>query len=134
MGPIFVSIGDAEKLSKFLELNPFIPRDKAFVDDMKDFKAYEAVGFGRFDETDKEELKSLALSAPDLGGFGGWWKYMSNVMSLSPVPKDMKFGEIPEGVLRLGGTFVVEGQDIIYQWNDKIPGDHPNPEDVLKVL
>jgi len=115
-----------------LELNPFIPKEQIFVDGY-DFTAYKEVGFGRFDEQDKEVLKGVTLSAPDLGGFGEWYKYVSNVMKISPIPKDMKFGDIPEGVLRLGGTFVVDGDDVVYQWSDRVPGDHPEIEDVLNA-
>lgn len=131
-GPIFVSIGDAEKLNVFLDANPHIPRSSAFVDDYS-FDAYKAVGFGRFDEVDPEVAKSAKLTAPELGGFGDWWKYFSAVGNLSPVPKDMKFGEFPEGVLRTGGTFVVNGNDVIYQWTDEIPGNHPNVEEVVQT-
>ena len=31
-GPFFISIGDEVKLNKFLDLNPKVPRDQAFVD------------------------------------------------------------------------------------------------------
>lgn len=132
-GPFFISIGDEEKLSVFLDKNPDIPREQAFVDDYS-FDAYKAAGFGRFDDTDKDAAKEAMknMVAPDLG-FGGWWNYMTNVSKLSPVPKDMKFGEIPEGVLRLGGTFVVNGNDILYRWSDRVPGDHPDIENVLKI-
>lgn len=129
-GPIFVSIGDEGKLNKFLDLNPHIPRDSAFVDDMERFDAYNTIGFGRFDEADKEDIKNVKLSPPEMGGFGGWWRYLSNVMSISPIP-DGKMGEVPEGVLRLGGTFVVNGKDVVYQWNDKLPGDHPVPQEIF---
>ena len=44
-----------------------------------------------------------------------------------------EFGEIPEGVLRLGGTFVVSGNDIVYRWNDTVPGDHPDINNVLNI-
>jgi hypothetical protein len=41
-----------------------------------------------------------------------WWAYASNVMKLSPVDvKNMK-AEVPEGVLRLGGTFVLDGDQV----------------------
>lgn len=133
-GPLFVSIGDAEKLGKFLEVNPYVPRGSMFVDDMTNFDAYKAVGLGRFDEVDKEAAKEVKLAAPELGGFGGWWNYMTNVMAMSPIPDDMKFGEVPEGVLRTGGTFVVKGSDVVYQWSDTVPGDHPDLNDVLKSL
>lgn len=132
-GPIFVSIGDDEKLNVFLEKNPEIPRDQAFVDDYS-FGAYEAAGFGRFDDADKEAAKEAMenMEAPDLG-LGGWWKYLSSAAKVSPIPKDMKFGEVPEGVLRLGGTFVVDGDKILYRWSDRLPGDHPDIENVLKI-
>jgi len=113
-----------------LEVNPFIAKDQIFVDGY-DFTAYKDAGFGRFDEQDKEVVKQVTLEAPDLGGVGEWWKYFSNVMKVSPIPKDMKFGDIPEGVLRLGGTFVVNGNDVVYQWSDRLPGDHPEISTVL---
>lgn len=47
------------------------------------------------------------------------------------VPKDMKFGDVPEGVLWTGGTFVVQGNEVLYQWTDTVPGNHPVIEDVL---
>mmetsp|Transcript_36640 Transcript_36640/g.85634 ORF Transcript_36640/g.85634 Transcript_36640/m.85634 type:complete len:85 (-) Transcript_36640:283-537(-) len=58
-------------------------------------------------------------------------RYFGNVMRVSPIPEGMKFGEVPEGVLRLGGTFVVRGDDVAYQWNDRLPGDHPDLEEVF---
>lgn len=132
-GPFFISIGDEEKLSVFLEKNPYIPREQALVDDYS-FGAYEAAGFGRFDETDKDAAKEAAknMAAPNLG-LGDWFSYMTSVAKVSPIPKDMKFGDIPEGVLRLGGTFVVDGNNILYRWSDRVPGDHPDIEKVLKV-
>jgi hypothetical protein len=133
-GPIFVSIGDEEKLNIFLDKNPYVPRNMAFVDDY-DFAAYQTAGFGRFDEQDKEVAKEAtkAMVAPDLGGVGGWWNYMTSVGKISPIPKGMKLGEIPEGVLRLGGTFVIDGNQIVYRWSDRLPGDHPDIEQVLQI-
>lgn len=133
-GPLFISIGDEEKLNKFLELNPYVPRDQAFVDGY-DFRAYKDAGFGRFDEQDPQVAKEVKMTSPKLeGGVKGWWKYMTNVGTLSPIPREgIKFGEVPEGVLRLGGTFVVRGDDILYRWNDRLPGDHPVVEDVFEI-
>jgi hypothetical protein len=115
-GPLFISIGDEEKLNVFLDKNPHVPRENAFVDGY-DFAAYQAAGFGKFD-TDKAK---------------GWWNYFTSVGKISPIPKDMKFGEIPEGVLRLGGTFVIQGDTIVYQWSDRLPGDHPNVAEVWNI-
>ena len=125
-----MSIGDEEKLNKFLELNTSVPRSQMFVDGC-DFEAYKSVGFGSLDISQpvKGDIK---MTAPQMGGLGGWWKYLTNVMSLSPVEPG-KSG-IPEGVKRLGGTFVVKGDDVIYQWSDKVPGDHPDLENVMKVV
>jgi len=134
-GPLFISIGDEEKLNAFLDKNPKVPRDMAFVDDYE-FGAYKAAGFGRFEDTDKDEaavaMKSMA--APELeGGIKGWFDYFTTVGKVSPVPKGMKFGEIPEGVLRLGGTFVINGDNIVYRWSDRVPGDHPDIGEVLEI-
>mmetsp|Transcript_13483 Transcript_13483/g.17036 ORF Transcript_13483/g.17036 Transcript_13483/m.17036 type:complete len:123 (+) Transcript_13483:514-882(+) len=102
-----------------------------FVDDY-DFGAYKAVGFKSFTEVDKETVKGVKMSAPELS-FKQWLSYAGNVGKVSPIPKDMKFGEVPEGVLRLGGTFVVSGQDVVYQWSDRIPGDHPDIDEVVSI-
>ena len=126
-----MSIGDEEKLAAFLDKNPYIPRDQAFVDDdMKNFSAYKAAGFGRFDEQDPAVAKQVKLSAPT--GVN-WWNYARTVGKVSPIPKDMKFGEVPEGVLRLGGTFVIKGDEIKYRWADRLPGDHPDIKEVAKI-
>jgi len=101
------------------------------VDDY-DFDAYKAVGFGEVFDADEETKKNYKPAAPDLT-FGEFWKYLTNVNKLSPIPKDLKFGDVPKGVLMVGGTFVVNGEDIIYQWNDQIPGNHPVVSDVLEL-
>lgn len=134
---MFVSIGDEEKLSKFLELNPHIPRDQAFVDGY-DFAAYDQVGFDKkFDEVDAEDAKEAAknLGAPSMpGGAAGWFNYMKSFVALSPIPPDMKFGSgVPEGVKRIGGTFVVQGDEVEYQWSDRVPGDHPDIDEIVKI-
>lgn len=130
MGPLFVSIGDETKLQKFLELNGRVPRKQAFVDDYA-FQAYETVGLKSM-ELGQEMPKNFKMTAPDLGGLPAWWKYITNVMELSPVESGSK--EFPEGVKRLGGTFVIDGDDVIYQWNDRIPGDTPALEDVMSIV
>ena len=132
-GPIFISIGDSEKLNVFLEKNPYVDRDSVLVDGYN-FDAYKAAGFGRADEQDKDVAKEATknMGAPKLG-FKEAWDYLTSAGKLAPIPKDMKFGEIPEGVLRLGGTFVVNGDDIKYRWSDRLPGDHPDIDNVFQV-
>jgi len=130
VGPIFVSIGDQDKLLKFLELNPSISRDSIFVDDLQ-MGAYTAVGFGSMEDTFKNPPKVLKLKTPTIGGLGAWMNYLGNVMELSPVDRKTKNFE---GVKRLGGTFVVDGDDVIYQWSDRLPGDTPELVDVMKYV
>jgi hypothetical protein len=132
-GPLFVSIGDAEKLNKFLELNPYIPPENAFVDNYS-MDAYKKAGFGSFRDLDPEAAKNIKMQAPDLGGVGGWWKYFTNTMALAPIEKGKKLSGIPEGVLQLGGTFVVKGGDVVYQWSDTVPGDTPDLTEVLRIV
>lgn len=127
-GPIFVTIGDSEKLNSFLDVNSFIPKEQAFVDDYS-FDAYKAAGFGRVNQ---EDLKNMTITAPELG-FGEWINYFSTVGKVSPIPKDMKFGDFPEGVLWTGGTFVIQGNEVVYQWTDTVPGNHPKIDDVVQV-
>ncbi|KAL3826688.1 hypothetical protein ACHAXA_001211 [Cyclostephanos tholiformis] len=107
-------------------------RDWMFVDDYS-FDAYRAAGFGRFDQADREMVKNIKMNAPDLGGFGEWMNYFSIVGKVSPVPKDLKFGEVPEGVLWTGGTFVIEDNSVLYQWTDTVPGNHPVIQDIVEI-
>lgn len=137
MGPFFVSIGDETKLRAFLDKNPNIPSDSIFVDSSPTFDAYDEVGFtSKFTDTSPEVAKQVKLQPPNLpGGFRGWIDYFLTVGKVSPIPKDgIKFGsDVPEGVLRLGGTFVVKGEAILYQRSDRLPGDHPVIDDVVSV-
>ena len=127
----FVSVSPtAEKLRKFLELNPNVPEERIFVDNSKTFEAYKAVGFGKLTDADastKPKMKPPGFSVKE------WWKYITNVIALSPIDPNEKLTGPPEGVLRLGGTFVLSGNDIAYAWADALPGAHPEPEDVLKA-
>lgn len=116
-------------MNVFLDQNPNIPPERMFVDDYS-FGAYKAVGFKSFTDVDKDVAKEVKMTAPDLS-FKQWMGYMGNVGKVSPIPKDMKFGEVPEGVLRLGGTFVVKDDDVVYQWSDRLPGDHPDIGNIL---
>ena len=115
----------------FLKQNPDIPEDQIFVDDYS-FDAYKNVGFKSFTDQDKDVIKDVKMSAPDLT-FKQWMGYIGNVGKVSPIPKDMKFGQIPEGVLRLGGTFVIDGDEVLYQWSDRLPGDHPDITEVIQI-
>ena len=103
-GPVFISVAPretaAEKMNKFLDINPMVPRERLFVDDSPTFAAYASAGFKNIGEDQKTSLADATkLTAPRLSA-GAWWRYLTNVASLSPVPDGLKFGEVPEGVLR----------------------------------
>lgn len=133
-GPIFVSIGDADRLNAFLSKNPEISSDKFFVDGY-DFAAFKEAGFGRFDEKPKSITGKVKAKPAVLGGPKGWWIFLTSFIPLAPVTPDMKFPEnlTPEGLFWVGGTFVVAGDDITYRWDDRISGDHPEAIDVLDM-
>ena len=116
-------------------MNPAVPRDRAFVDDYS-FAAYEAAGFGDFQSQDDEVTKQAAKEVNFNPGLGPkqWWNYLTSTASLAPIPEDMKFGEIPQGVLRLGGTFVVDSEEVLFAHADRLPGDHPDVDTVLAKL
>lgn len=124
----FVSVGDEEKLSKFLDLNPLIPRDRAFVDWSPEFDLYQAAGFGKIGDTKPE---SVDIKPPDFG-LREWWAYLSNVATLAPIRKDVPMTGVPEGVLRLGGTFVLDGDDVAYAHAEELPGTSPEVSDVMR--
>ena len=157
-GPVFISIGDEEKLSTFLASNPTAPKDLFLVDNYE-FGAYKAAGFGKIAENAELSIKGTKRMKPPNFGFQRWIAYLKSVASLSPIPKGetmyhivampfifiyfiylttrtyiegLKFGEVPEGVLRLGGTIALNGDRIIYVYEDGVPGDYPDPSDVIK--
>jgi hypothetical protein len=124
-----VSPGTPGKLSKFLELNPTVPRDSIFVDDSENYSAYKGMRFGKLDGSPLPEGTKMA-PAPELGW--DWLGYLGNVMSLSPVRE----GEdgIPEGVTLLGGTVVLSGEKVVYASADRLPGDYPSPSVVMEQV
>lgn len=130
---LFVSIGSTDQLAEFLSNNPQVPKSQVFVDDL-DRNVYKSVNLSLATEKDTELVKEAAktLSAPTGLGLGDWWNYMRNVVALSPIDKaNQKFGDLPEGVLQLGGTFLLQNDKVVYQWMDRMPGDEPNLNDVL---
>lgn len=134
LGPIFVSIGDEHRLNAFLDKNPDIPRSQIAVDGY-DFAAYKEAGFGRFDEKPESVTKDVVPRPIELGGWKGWWTFLTSFMPLAPVTPDMKFPEMltPEGLFWVGGTMVIQGDEIVYRWDDRNSGDHPNASKVLEI-
>jgi len=128
----FVSIGDDEKLTKFLTLNPAIPTDRSFVDISATFDLYEAAGFRKIGDQTPDNL-TVNLKPPNLGA-KQWWSYLTNVAALAPVRKGEPVTGVPDGVLRLGGTFVLNGNDVLYAQAEELPGMSPEIKDVLALV
>lgn len=129
-GPLFISVGQPDQLAKFLELNPELSGSKALIDDSPTFEAYKSAGFNYL-MGDKALEKPPDFKPPKEMGMGKWFSYLANVAKLSPVPKDLKFGEVPQGVKVLGGTFAIEGDDVKFSHMDEVPGATPEIEAVL---
>ena len=91
---------------------------------------YKSAGFNVM-LGDKQLEKPPDFKPPKAMGMGKWMTYLKNVGSLSPVPKDMKFGEFPEGVKVLGGTYAIDGDEVLFAHKDEVPGATPNIEEVL---
>lgn len=120
-------MGNPENLRAFLELNPNVPKDAIFVDS-KNFDAYKSIGFKKLFEVTPKTTK-----APQLSG-GQWWTYLRNVTKVIPFANEKDNEAVNEGVRRLGGTFVLEGNDVLYAWADSVPGDEPDPLVVLAAV
>jgi hypothetical protein len=73
------------------------------------------------------------MTAPDLGGVGGWWNYLKSSVELSPI-QEGKGNEFPEGVLILGGTFVIDGDAVIFSYKDPLPGVEADLKAVMDAL
>ena len=141
-GPIFVSVGSASGLKAFLEAVPSVNASRIFVDGaqggeeaaLREFPAYDAVGFTRLEMGGEGAAAAAdaakALKPPALS-LGEGWRYLTNSIKLSPIPEGLKFGDVPPGVLQLGGTFLVKGGRVARAWADPLPGAHPAVADVV---
>ena len=132
-GPLFISVGKPTQLAQFLEVNPELTGAKALIDDSPDFAGYRAAGFN-LKLGEKQLEKPPDFKPPKAMGMGKWMTYLKNVGSLSPVPKDMKFGEFPEGVKVLGGTYAISNDDVVFSHMDEVPGATPEISAVLKTV
>lgn len=132
-GPLFISVGRPEQLRQFLDVNPELKDAKALIDDSPNFEGYKSVGFNIM-IGEKQLEKPPDFKPPKAMGFTKWLTYLKNVASLSPVPKDMKFGELPDGVRVLGGTYAIDGDDVVFSHMDEVPGATPEISAVLKTV
>ena len=106
----------------------------ALVDDSDDFSGYAAAGFNqRLGE--KQLEKPPDFKPPVNMGMGRWFTYLKNVATLAPMPKGgVKFGEVPEGVKVLGGTYAIDGDAVTFSHSDEVPGATPDIANVLAAV
>ena len=134
-GPLFISVGQPAQLTQFLEVNaPELTGALALVDDSDDFSGYAAAGFNqRLGE--KQLEKPPDFKPPVNMGMGRWFTYLKNVATLAPMPKGgVKFGEVPEGVKVLGGTYAIDGDAVTFSHSDEVPGATPDIANVLAAV
>lgn len=133
-GPLYISVGQPAQLQNFLDLNSAeLSGAMALIDDSDNFDGYKAAGFNlMLGETELE--KPPDFKPPKTMSPGKWWSYLRNVGQLAPVPKDIKFGEVPAGVKVLGGTYAIDGDAVTFSHMDVVPGATPEIDDVLSAV
>lgn len=129
-GPLFISVGKSDQLRAFKELNPELNAMPMLIDDSTDFDAYRAAGFNYL-MGDKPLETPPDFKPPRTMSGGKWWKYLTNVKGLSPVPETLKFGEVPAGVRVLGGTYALDGEEVVFSHMDLVPGATPSIDEVI---
>lgn len=132
-GPLFISVGRPDQLATFQQLNPELKDAPALIDDSPSYEAYRAAGFNYL-MGDKALQTPPDFKPPKSMSGGKWWSYLRNVGDLSPIPKGLKFGELPNGVRVLGGTYAIDGEDVVFAHMDEVPGATPEIEKVLASI
>lgn len=127
-GPLFISVGKPDQLREFLDANPEVDPECAFVDSSPTFDAYRSAGFTNL-LGEKELSEPPDFKPPKMMSFGKWMSYFGKVMKVSPQPQ--KFGEFPQGVRVLGGTYVIDDSSILFSHQDLVPGATPDLADVF---
>jgi len=124
-------VGRGDQLASFQRLNPEITAPM-LIDDSPNFDAYRAAGFNYL-MGDKALDSPPDFKPPRTMSGGKWWGYLTNVKDLAPVPKgkEFKFGEVPDGVRVLGGTYALDGDEVVFSHMDAVPGATPDIEEVL---
>lgn len=113
----------------FLENNPTIEDSQIFVD-KPTFEAYNTMGIGIiFQDLEKTKKGGMNFKLPKLS-FDQWKDYLKSINQLT----DPNVVRTKEVVTRLGATYAIDGEDIVYSYEEGVPGDNPNPLSVLEIL
>lgn len=125
-------MGRSDQLASFMRLNPEITAP-LLIDDSPTFDSYRAAGFNYL-MGDKPLQSPPDFKPPKTMTGGKWWGYLTNVKDLSPVPKELTFGEVPPGVKVLGGTYALDGDEVVFSHMDVVPGATPDIEEVMAAV
>lgn len=129
-GPLFISVGKPEQLQRFLEVNPEVDPSYALIDSSPTFEAYRSAGFINLLGDTKLE-KAPDFKPPKTMTGGKWFSYIKNVATIAP--KAEKFGQVPEGVRVLGGTYAIDGDTVLFSHQDTVPGATPELKEVFSA-
>ena len=81
-----------------------------------------------YKEITRKEVQELRLVI-EKAGFKQRLPYAKKVGQVASIQKDaMKFGEVPKGVTRLGGTMGTKNNRLKFFYKDGVPGDYPDPD------
>ena len=123
------------------------------------FGALKATGFGLFNQLGLNTVKNVKAAPPELGrvqmmdelfkssSSAGMFAYstrLSNLESfqirrcectpITPTHQDLKFGEVSEGTLQTGVTFVIQDNAVLCSnFPGTVLGNHPVIEDIVGI-
>jgi hypothetical protein len=129
-GPLFISVGKPEQLQRFLEVNQEVNPKNALIDSSSTFEAYRSAGFTNL-LGDKKLEKPPDFKPPKTMTGGKWFSYLKNVATIAPQAE--KFGQWPDGVRVLGGTYVIDGDEVLFSHQDTVPGATPDLKEVFSA-
>ena len=130
VGPIFITIGESDQLQMFLEKNPKIPKELIFVD-QPTLESYNAMGLGKmFENKELTKKGGKNFKAPNLT-FNEWKNYLTSVGKVMPAGSNE---DVLLKVSKLGATYAINKKNIVYVYEEGVPGDNPDIKEVLAII
>lgn len=97
--------------------------------DQESFQSYNGMGLGKlFDNQEKTKLGAKNIKMP-VWSFDQWKTYIIAVKYVAPNGKN-----VIEGVSKLGATYGINGKNIIYIYEEGVPGDNPDINQIVSLL